>query len=61
MIEGVQRVPGLFKLLRPVSDDPKRRIVFLLLGGASLDFGQGRLRNADRKDPVDRRQWLLAA
>ena len=60
VIDEVQLVPQQFEGMRPVSDDPKRRIVFLLSGGASLDFGQRCLRNAGEKDPVDRCQWLLA-
>lgn len=41
VIDEVQRMPELFEVLRPVSDDPNRKAVFLLLGSASLDFVKG--------------------
>ena len=41
VIDEVQRMPGLFEVLRPVCDDPDRRAVFLLLGSASWDLIQG--------------------
>ena len=39
--DEVQRMPGLFEVLRPICDDPGRRAVFLLLGSASLDLVKG--------------------
>ena len=41
VIDEVQRMPGLFEVLRPICDDPGRRAVFLLLGSASLDLVKG--------------------
>ena len=52
VVDEVQRIPELFEVLRPISDDPNLMAVFLLLGGASLDFGQGYLRDAGGKDPI---------
>ena len=42
VIDEVQRMPELFEVLRPISDDPNRKAVFLLLGRTSLDFGPSR-------------------
>ena len=41
VLDDVQRMPGLFEVLRPICDDPGRRAVFLLLGSASLDIVKG--------------------
>lgn len=41
VLDEVQRMPGLFEVLRPICDDPARRAVFLLLGSASLDLVEG--------------------
>ena len=41
VIDEVQRMPGLFEVLRPVCDDPDRKAVFLLLGSASWDLIHG--------------------
>lgn len=41
VVDEVQRLPGLFEVLRPICDDPNRRAVFLLLGSASLDLIRG--------------------
>ena len=41
VLDEVQRMPGLFEVLRPICDDPGRRAVFLLLGSASLDLVKG--------------------
>ncbi len=41
VLDEVQRMPGLFEVLRPICDDPGRRAVFLLLGSASLDLVEG--------------------
>ena len=41
VIDEIQRMPGLFEVLRPICDDPNRRAVFLLLGSASWDLIQG--------------------
>ena len=41
VLDEVQRMPGLFEVLRPICDDPGRRAVFLLLGSASLDRVKG--------------------
>lgn len=41
VIDEVQRMPELFEVLRPISDDPNRKAVFLLLGSASLDSVKG--------------------
>ena len=41
VIDEVQRMPALFEILRPISDDPSRRAVFLLLGSASWNLIRG--------------------
>ena len=41
VIDEVQRMPGLFEVLRPICDDRERNAVFLLLGSASWDLIQG--------------------
>ena len=41
VIDEVQRMPGLFEVLRPICDAPDRKAVFLLLGSASWDLIQG--------------------
>ena len=41
VIDEIQRMPGLFEVLRPICDDPDRKAVFLLLGSASWDLIQG--------------------
>ena len=41
VIDEVQRMPELFEVFRPISDDASRKAVFLLLGSASLDFVKG--------------------
>ena len=41
IVDEVQRLPGLFTLLRPICDNPARRAVFLLLGSASWDLVRG--------------------
>ena len=41
VLDEVQRMPGLFEVLRPICDDPRRKAVFLLLGSASLDLVKG--------------------
>jgi hypothetical protein len=41
IVDEVQRLPELFKLLRPLCDDRKRKAVFLLLGSASWDLVKG--------------------
>ena len=41
IVDEVQRLPGLFELLRPLCDDRKRKAVFLLLGSASWDLVKG--------------------
>ena len=41
VIDGVHRMPELFNALSPICDVPDRKIVFLLLGCASLDFVKG--------------------
>ena len=41
VLDEVQRMPGLFEVLRPICDDPDRRAVFMLLGSASLDLVKG--------------------
>ena len=41
VIDEIQRLPGLFEVLRPICDDPDRKAVFLLLGSASWDLIQG--------------------
>ncbi|MDE0203506.1 MAG: ATP-binding protein [Rhodospirillaceae bacterium] len=41
VIDEIQRMPGLFEVLRPICDDPGREAVYLLLGSASWDLIQG--------------------
>ena len=41
VVDEVQRMPALFEVLRPISDDPSRQAVFLLLGSASWDLIKG--------------------
>ena len=41
ILDEVQRMPGLFEILRPICDDRNRKAVFLLLGSASWDLIQG--------------------
>lgn len=41
IVDEVQRLPGLFEVLRPLCDDRNRRAVFLLLGSASWDLVKG--------------------
>ncbi len=41
VIDEIQRGPHLFETLRPISDDRKRKAVFLLLGSASWDLIRG--------------------
>ena len=41
VLDEVQRIPGLFEILRPVCDDRNRKALFLLLGSASWDLIQG--------------------
>ena len=41
VIDEVQRMPGLFEVLRPICDAPARQAVFLLLGSASWDLIKG--------------------
>ena len=41
VLDEVQRMPGLFEVLRPICDDADRQAVFLLLGSASLDLVKG--------------------
>ena len=41
VLDEVQRMPGLFEVLRPICDDRERNSVFLLLGSASWDLIQG--------------------
>ena len=41
VIDEVQRMPGLFEVLRPICDDRNRNAVFLLLGNASWDLIRG--------------------
>lgn len=41
ILDEVQRMPHLFEVLRPISDDPNRKTVFLLLGSASWDLIKG--------------------
>jgi len=41
VIDEVQRLPGLFEILRPLCDDPERRARFLLLGSASPSLVRG--------------------
>ena len=41
VVDEIQRMPALFETLRPISDDPSREAVFLLLGSASWDLIKG--------------------
>ena len=41
VLDEVQRMPGLFEVLRPICDAPDREAVFLLLGSASWDLIRG--------------------
>ena len=41
VLDEVQRMPGLFEVLRPICDGADRQAVFLLLGSASLDLVKG--------------------
>ena len=41
VLDEVQRMPGLFEILRPICDDRNRKAVFLLLGSASWDLIRG--------------------
>lgn len=41
IVDEVQRLPGLFEVLRPLCDDRKRQVTFLLLGSASWDLVKG--------------------
>lgn len=41
VIDEVQRLPALFETLRPLSDDPRRKASFLLLGSAAPDLVRG--------------------
>ena len=41
LLDEVQRMPGLFEILRPICDDRERKAVFLLLGSASWDLIRG--------------------
>ncbi len=41
VIDEVQRLPGLFEVLRPICDARARKAVFLLLGSASWDLIEG--------------------
>ncbi|MDE0392362.1 MAG: ATP-binding protein [Rhodospirillales bacterium] len=41
VIDEIQRMPGLFEVLRPICDEPDRKAVFLLLGSASWDLIKG--------------------
>ena len=41
VLDEIQRLPELFETLRPISDDPDRKAVFLLLGSASWDLIAG--------------------
>ncbi len=41
VLDEVQRMPGLFAVLRPICDDRNRKAVFLVLGSASLDLIKG--------------------
>ena len=41
VLDEVQRMPGLFEVLRPICDAPDREAVFLLLGSASWDLIEG--------------------
>ncbi len=41
VLDEVQRMPGLFEVLRPICDDRNRKAVFLLPGSASWDLIKG--------------------
>jgi len=41
IVDEVQRLPGLFEVLRPICDNPKRQAVYLLLGSASWGLVKG--------------------
>ena len=41
VLDEVQRMPGLFEILRPICDDRERKAVFLLLGSASWNLIRG--------------------
>jgi uncharacterized protein len=41
VIDEVQRLPRLFEMLRPMCDDPGRKVSFLLLGSASWEMVKG--------------------
>ena len=41
VLDEVQRMPGLFEVLRPICDAPDRKAVLLLLGSASWDLIKG--------------------
>jgi predicted AAA+ superfamily ATPase len=41
IIDEVQRMPHLFEILRPISDNRQRKATFLILGSASPDLVQG--------------------
>lgn len=41
VIDEIQRGPHLFETLRPITDDRRRKAVFLLLGSASWDLIRG--------------------
>ncbi len=41
VLDEVQRLPGLFTLLRPLADRPKSKTKFLLLGSASPELVKG--------------------
>ena len=41
VLDEVQRMPGLFEVLRPICDAPNRKAVFLMLGSASWDLIKG--------------------
>ena len=60
VLDEVQRMPGLFEILRPICDDRNRKAVFLLLGSASWDLIQGDLGDSGGKDSLRGRGRLLA-
>ena len=41
VLDEVQRMPRIFEILRPLCDDPDRKVVFALLGSASPDLVKG--------------------
>ncbi len=41
VVDEIQRMPGLFEVLRPICDDPARKAVFLLTGSASWELVRG--------------------